>query len=294
MRRTRITASEVACCLTRTEEICKNYIDLYKIKNFKYNNKCLSAYDTFNDYIIKKCETKQTFIDNIYTLHGKKYEEIATRLYRKLYNTQVIPFGLLPHNTINYLGASPDGITPDGIMLEIKCPYSRKINGIPPIHYYAQMQLQLEVADLDYCDYLELEIKEVDLIDFMNPLLENVGILFNYFNKQDNDETKYIYPPDNLNTKQEFLDWANQPTISITKPITECIIADPDDLILIYYNITKWNIIRVPRSKEWFDNVKKILSDTYKIIHKYQNDKLAFEEFKENIYPKPAIQKCLI
>ena len=46
--------------------------------------------------------------------------------------------------SIEYLAASPDGITPDGVMLEIKCPLSREIKGIPPIYYWQQMQQQLD------------------------------------------------------------------------------------------------------------------------------------------------------
>ena len=57
-RNTRITASESACCLNLSEEICKQYVDDFNIKNFKYKpNQCLSHYDTREDYIINKCRT---------------------------------------------------------------------------------------------------------------------------------------------------------------------------------------------------------------------------------------------
>ena len=48
--------------------------------------------------------------------------------------TSVIEFGCLPH-PIYTIRCFPDGITPDGIMLEIKCPYSREIKGYPPIYW---------------------------------------------------------------------------------------------------------------------------------------------------------------
>ena len=46
-----------------------------------------------------------------------------------------------------------------GRMLEIKCPKSRVITGFIPEVYRAQIQGQLEVCDLEYCDFLECEIK---------------------------------------------------------------------------------------------------------------------------------------
>ena len=70
---------------------------------------------------------------NKYTIHGTKYEPIATTAYEIRNKTSVIEFGCLPHPIYTTLGASLDGITPDGIMLEIKCPYSREIKGYPPI-----------------------------------------------------------------------------------------------------------------------------------------------------------------
>jgi hypothetical protein len=59
-----------------------------------------------------------------------------------------------------FLGASPDGISDDGVMLEIKCPPRRVICGTPTDYYWAQMQGQLEVCDLERCDFLECKLIE--------------------------------------------------------------------------------------------------------------------------------------
>jgi hypothetical protein len=59
-----------------------------------------------------------------------------------------------------FLGASPDGISDDGVMLEIKCPPRRVICGTPTDYYWAQMQGQLEVCDLERCDFLECKLVE--------------------------------------------------------------------------------------------------------------------------------------
>jgi hypothetical protein len=281
-RNTRVTASEAACCLTLSEELCKIYVDDFNVQNFKFKpDHCMSHYDNKIDYIINKCRTfygENLFRDSIYTLHGKKYEEIATRLYRRKYNTNVWEFGLLPHSRLNWLAASPDGITPNGVMLEIKCPYSRKIEeGVPPIWYWAQMQVQLEVADLDECDFLECEIKELDNENaFISQTIEgkqDKGILLNKIEEADNSETKYIYPPDTLNTSEEYITWAND-TIKTYQQ-------DNIQVVPIYYFINKWFIVNVKRRKEWFLKAKPYLKTCIDQVRKYEQ---LFLDYKESIF----------
>ena len=280
-RHTRITASEGACCLTLSEEICKQYTTDFNIKKFKYNpNACLSHYDTKQDYIINKCRTfygENLFKDSIYTLHGKKFEEIATRLYRKKFNTNVIEFGLLLHPSLKYIAASPDGITPNGIMLEIKCPYSRKIEeGVPPIWYWTQMQIQLAVADLDQCDFLECEIKEVDLETFksLNPKgNQDLGILLNKVSEPDNSETKYIYPPDHLDTIDDFINWSSNTISGLDVQV-----------VPIYYFIQKWFVVNVYRRQEWFNSVKHYFEETCNVILDLQSSEDNFKKYRESIH----------
>lgn len=284
-RNTRVTASEAACCLTLSEELCKNYVNDFNIQNFKYKpDHCMSHYDNKIDYIINKCRTfygENLFKDSIYTLHGKKYEEIATRLYRRKYNTNVLEFGLLPHSRLNWLAASPDGITPNGVMLEIKCPYSRKIEeGVPPIWYWAQMQIQLEVADLDECDFLECEIKQLDdEQSFISQTIEgnqDKGILLNKIEEPDNSETKYIYPPDTLITCEDYINWANNTIKSYHD--------NNISIVPIYYFINKWFIVNVKRRKEWFLNARPYLKETIDRVRKYQADEQLFLDYKESIF----------
>jgi len=87
---------------------------------------------------------------------GCMFEPIAINIYGYLNKTNINEFGLLVNEDIERFGASPDGITDEGIMIEIKCPYSRQIkdNTIPDKYYY-QMQGQMAVCNLDICDYIE-------------------------------------------------------------------------------------------------------------------------------------------
>lgn len=87
---------------------------------------------------------------------GTMFEDAAINVYDKRTDAGVTPFGLLRHPDPSVpLGASPDGITDAGVMLEIKCPFMRVIDGQVPLQYYYQIQAQLEVCGLRCCDFLE-------------------------------------------------------------------------------------------------------------------------------------------
>lgn len=99
---------------------------------------------------------------------GNMFEPVANDIYSKMHhNVKINEFGLIPHPTLSYFGASPDGISDTGIMLEIKCPYKRKIErgGEVPKQYYYQIQGQLEVCGLTECDYFECQFQLFSTLD---------------------------------------------------------------------------------------------------------------------------------
>jgi len=109
-----------------------------------------------NEVLFKKCNLPKPFIGNQATLHGQKYENEALDVFCKLYNKVNQEVGLLPHSTIDWLAGSPDGITNDGIVLEVKCPLRRQIvMGKIPKYYYAQIQINLEICNLDQGIFIE-------------------------------------------------------------------------------------------------------------------------------------------
>jgi putative phage-type endonuclease len=141
--------------------------------------KALSTQSAQNNLICEKCQPlKQNDPENQEVVksvninsplhHGQKYEPLSVMLYEQKYNTKVEDFGCIQHDNYNFIGASPDGINVDensplfGRMLEIKNVVSRVINGIPKKEYWIQMQLQMEVCDLDYCDFLETKFVEYE------------------------------------------------------------------------------------------------------------------------------------
>jgi hypothetical protein len=275
----RITASEAASCLFKSKKSCQAYVEEFKLINFKYKDtEPLNHYETREDYIIKKCRGfygENLFKDTIYTLWGKKYEEVANILYCQLNNTNVIEFGLVPHSRLKWLAASPDGITPDGIMIEIKCPKSRKIDETQvPIHYWIQTQIQMEVVNLDFCDFFECEIEELDSEEeFIKQEIgekQSKGILLEISNS--GPDPKFIYSPIHVKTTREYIDWKNSQ------------MELRDDLIPTFYFIKKYNNQRVNRSKEWFNNVKEELKKSWDLIMFLQESDENFTKYKESIH----------
>jgi putative phage-type endonuclease len=277
-RKTRMTASEVANCLTYSEVACSEYMRQFPHVPLKLNGKSLNSYQTFEDHVMQKCGNTP-FKDNVSTLHGKKLEDVACALYTRLVDKNVHEFGLINHSTLKWLAASPDGITDDGVMLEIKCPNKRKIkDNEVPLMYWIQMQIQMEVCNLDTCDYLECEIEECSLDDFLHYDIEHKGIIGKYTSYNESDTSSsvvYIYPPKHLHLKQDFLIWQDSVVVSLGNYVS-----------FEYYVVTKYQLISIERSKVWFKNVKDILKNTHTQITKYQTNQVLFEEFKQEYMNK--------
>ena len=125
-----------------------------------------------NQLIYEKCKPlkeheEKEHVNTSSPMHwGHKYEPVSRMVYEHMYKTRVADFGCLQHDVHLFLGASPDGINVDpasqryGRMLEIKNIVNRDITGIPKKEYWIQMQLQMETADLNECDFLETQFSE--------------------------------------------------------------------------------------------------------------------------------------
>jgi putative phage-type endonuclease len=114
-----------------------------------------NPYKSKKALIKDKCGQSKKFVGNFMTEWGCKYEPEAIRVYERDYNNKVYETGLYQHNVHTFLGASPDGITYDGKLVEVKAPYKRKIEHKIPDHYYPQVQLQLEVLDIETCLFIQ-------------------------------------------------------------------------------------------------------------------------------------------
>lgn len=280
-RQTRVTASEAASCLTKSEAVCGPYARAFGLTNFKYKDRdCLNPYENTSDYIIKKVSAfygESTFKDTVFTLWGKKYEEVANRLYGKITGKKVHEFGLISHSRLKWLAASPDGITEEGVMLEIKCPKSRKIDSAVPIYYWVQCQIQLEVCNLEKCDFLECEITEVAdeavFRDLKPGEKTDIGIVMQHTSTHALEgDPVFMYPPSELETADDYINWKNE----VSK--------DSPSLVPSYFHITKYQILTIQRDREWFAAVREPIKKTWEIIMRLQADKDSFLKYKESIH----------
>ena len=96
---------------------------------------------------------------------GVRFEPVVKQIVFKKWSAEIKEMGRLIHATDPFLAASPDGLIVKcphkeklGRLIEIKCPYTRKVGGDIPFDYWVQMQIQMEVADIDECEYLECEL----------------------------------------------------------------------------------------------------------------------------------------
>jgi len=112
------------------------------------------GYDKPDDLVRKKV-LHVKWEGNAATAHGTALEPFARDLYDQRTGRKSHEIGLVQHKDYPWLGASPDGVTEDGLLIEIKCPLTRKIEPKIPSYYYPQVQLQLEITDLEECDFVQ-------------------------------------------------------------------------------------------------------------------------------------------
>ena len=255
--------------------------------------------NTRNQLIYEKCniikpENSNTnnFININTTLHwGQKYEKVSVMIYEYKYNTVIEDFGCIQHDHYKFIGASPDGInilkqsSRYGRMLEIKNIINREIDGIPKKEYWIQMQLQMEVCNLDECDFLETKFTEYENYhDYINDLTneDHKGLIM-YFVKTDGSPF-YVYRPiDMLDIESDK--WEDENRIKYTNLnmtwIKNC-----------YWKLEKLSCVLVLRNKQWFkDNISQ-LEYIWSIIEKERIT--GFEHREPNKRMKKDMNESLI
>lgn len=232
-----------------------------------------NPYGNVNKLVASKCGYVVDFIPGAAIKHGVKYEPMATLFYERLNNVDIYEYGCIPHPTINHFGASPDGICDVssknkdyiGRMLEIKCPKSRKLNGFVPNYYELQIQGQLEVCELEYCDYLECDIQEISESEFYK-LPEDVfkGIVFQGYNT-DTKSDIYEYKTTELN-KTNNDTWISE---KVDKMMEH---ESLEYNGISYFYIREYDIILVRRDKERFEKIKEKINYFWSLVLKYREE----------------------
>ena len=183
---------------------------------------------------------------------------------------------MVPHPTFEAFGASPDGICDDtgndeyvGRMVEIKCPPKRKFTKTVPGHYLMQVLGQLEVCNLDECDFFQVKIEDYESYEeyqkdvFINDdMIVEGRTLFNFpkgatITYKQNEKLSYKYCQFNQTNKQlqEWID--SQPKENLFE--------------VKWWKITRYETTLVKRDKQWW--IEKIES-----IGKFYKDLLYYRD----------------
>lgn len=243
--------------------------------------KVFGSQAVYNSLIYEKCaplNSKDKFVNVNSSLHwGNKFEPVSIMFYEYYYKTQIEPFGCILHPRHKFIGASPDGInclrsSPlYGRMLEIKNIFNREIDGIPKNEYWVQMQLQMEVCELDECDFLETRFKAYEHEDdfYTNELLHDTrGVILYFVNKitdftKINNEPVYEYMPLEISlkgNKEEIDAWIENKRLQLK---------DTHSLYETqYYYLDEFSCVLVKRNKKWFESVFPKIKEAFETIER--------------------------
>jgi hypothetical protein len=187
---------------------------------------------------------------------GIRFEPVIKQIYENVTKSTVTDLGRLLHETDANLAASPDGLVTEGDrrgrLVEFKAPITRPIKADEiPEDYWIQMQIQMEVADLNLCDYFEVKFSSpYGLKEWNKPPETDInhgkGTIFLVGDKEDEQPRYYFYPK--FGSDEE-------PTLK------------DDEVILerIPWISTAYNLKTVERSSTWFksmaENIAKFWTD---------------------------------
>lgn len=142
LRESVITASDAGSALG---------LNFFKSRDAFILEKC--GYFYIDDKLVQ-CDKKPDTSSEA-TRYGCQYEDEARDFYVKRTGEKVHEIGLVKHPVYNWLAGSPDGVTESGRLLEIKCPFKKKLKPEIIPCYYVQVQLLMEILNLEVCDFIQ-------------------------------------------------------------------------------------------------------------------------------------------
>jgi hypothetical protein len=207
---------------------------------------------------------------------GQKYEPVSVMLYNKMFMTEVSDFGCIPHKNpeLEFLAASPDGINTlatsprYGRMLEVKNIVNREITGNPKLEYWVQMQLQMEVCDLNECDFLETRFLEyADQAAYEADLTTDYkGMMMLFINN--NGQPKYEYAP-LLTSEAGTSEAGTSAETSASEAWQDAMMEKNKHLMWlknIYWKLDQLSCVLVLRNKLWFKAAVPQLKEIWRLI----------------------------
>jgi putative phage-type endonuclease len=235
-----------------------------------------------NQLITEKCQPFEQFkescarhgnlsADNPMML-GQKYEPISALIYERRNKTRLGEYGCILHPEWNYLGASPDGINIDsdaavyGRMVEIKNIVNRVIDGVPLDAYWVQMQMQMEVCDLEECDFVETRIKEyATKSEFLESDNEWRGVILTFIPRfwGEDEQQKQFYEYWMLESSQE-----QEQTIEIWIQSKKTQHANYVLSTVAYWGLDEYSCVLVKRNRVWFQAAIPKIEELWQTIER--------------------------
>lgn len=235
-----------------------------------------------NSLIYEKCQPMQKQITSKSLQWGQMFESVSIMIYEEKYNTKVAEFGCIRHPQYSFIGASPDGINIDikspkyGTMIEVKNIVNRDIINTPKFEYWVQMQIQMEVCDLDYCDFIETRFKEYENIEqYLQEETKKRGIIYIGYS----DFMPKYYYCNNLFKKEEIEEWIKKTTIDNNYSFYK----------IIYWYLDEFSCYVVERNKEWFIKSLPKIKETWETIILERENGCQHRKPKQRILPNSTL-----
>lgn len=199
---------------------------------------------------------------------GIRFEPLVKQIYCDLTKTKVMDLGRLRHTTDPRLAASPDGLVYEGPVerlgrfVEFKAPVSRQIVNTIPDDYKMQMQIQMEVGDVEECDYLE--------VTFCSDYGQRKGNL---------EETpKYrgiiavIENTESQAIRYEYSELQATEFAPSTLAENECLVE------LVPWTCSTWYLTTVGRSRVWFQSIQPDIEAFWRDVDAAKNGTFVIPE----------------
>jgi hypothetical protein len=227
---------------------------------------------------------------------GNKYEPVTVMVYEHMFSTKVGEFGCIQHPKYPFIGASPDGINIDpenshyGRMLEIKNIVNREITGIPKEEYWVQTQIQMEVCDLDECDFMETRFLEYPnseefYRDLANEKREYRGVILHFIerNMKVGSMPIYKYMPLSVELTKESIDeW-----IDVMRETCR-----GEEIVLfntIYWYLEEYSCVLIQRNRHWFASAVGKIEEVWRTIERERVEGYEHRSSKKKISVKMSV-----
>lgn len=216
-----------------------------------------------HEIIMSKLQPKQFSTGNgaRALLWGTRFEPIAKQIYSELNNLSIVDTTCVPHPTVSFLGASPDGIilTQDetdvryGKLVEFKCPISRQFTNETPVpkEYYHQMQLQMECTGLDECEYIEMAFKQVNYTEWVDSKAEYKS----FFAILPDESVRYK----DMHDPRKPADWREDE------------LKDVEDSVMCYWILNNWRSLTVNKQMDWLSSNLPSFESVWKEVQEHRN-----------------------